>query len=84
MSAQSLQHLLMRSTLDREFTALLIRSPAEAAAQFDLADEERDFIIDLQPQSVKALATGIEAWRRGERPRIHHTPAATVGLATVI
>ena len=84
MSAQSLQHLLMRSTLDREFTALLIRSPAEAAAQFDLADEERDFIISLQPRSVKELATGIEAWRRGERPHIPPMPAATVDPATVI
>ena len=83
MSAQSLQQMIMRGALDQEFMALMARSPQEAVAQFDLTGEEQSFILGLNARSVKDLAIGVEAWRRGDLSTAHTTPS-TLTLATAL
>ncbi len=82
MSAQALQHMIMRGALDKDFIAQMTRSPHEILAQFDLTGPEQSFILDLHPRSLKELAAGVEAWRRGELPA--HRPAPTHALMTAL
>lgn len=83
---RGLQQLVCRSAIDSDFLRWLSRSPADAMRGFDLAEDEAELVLSLRPQSLDELATGVEAWRRGEalparsHPQIRQ-PAAASALA---
>jgi hypothetical protein len=63
---RGLQQLVCKSAIDPGFLTWLSRSPADAMRGFDLGEEETALVLALRPQSLDELATGVEAWRRGE------------------
>jgi hypothetical protein len=65
MSMQALQHVVCRGAIDREFMALLARSPREAVRGFGLTVAEEEMIVGLGARTLVDLADGVEAWRRG-------------------
>jgi hypothetical protein len=81
---RGLQQLVCKSAIDAEFLRWLSRSPADAMRGFDLAEEEMAMVLALRPQSLDDLASGVEAWRRGEplparsRPQTWQTAATAL------
>jgi len=65
MSAQGLQHVVCRGSIDRSFFSELSRSPQQALAGFDLDADEWELIVRLAPRTLTELAIGVEDWRRG-------------------
>lgn len=63
---RGLQQLVCKSAIDSEFLRWLSRSPADAMRGFELGEDEQQLVLALRPQSLDELATGVEAWRRGE------------------
>jgi hypothetical protein len=63
---RGLQQLVCKSAIDPGFLHWLTRSPADAMRGFDLGEEELALVLSLRPQSLDELASGVEAWRRGE------------------
>jgi hypothetical protein len=61
-----LQHVVCRAAIDSDFLKLLAHSPIDALYGFDVAEDEASLIVNLRPQSLKELALGVEAWRRGD------------------
>jgi hypothetical protein len=83
---RGLQQLVCKSAIDPAFLHWLTRSPADAMRGFDLGEEETALVLALRPQSLDELASGVEAWRRGEplpigsRARVWETvPSALAG-----
>jgi hypothetical protein len=82
---RGLQQLVCKSAIDAEFLRWLSRSPADAMRGFDLGEEETKLVLTLRPQSLDELASGVEAWRRGELLQVPSRPqfrqAANLALA---
>jgi len=82
---RGLQQVVCRGAIDPDFLRSMLRSPVESLRGFDLAPDEAAMLIDLRPQSFDELATGIEAWRRGDvvltREPARAGPALAAALA---
>lgn len=65
MSARSLQHVVCRGAIDRDFMELFARAPDEAVASLDLSQDERSMLTSLHARTLTELAEGVEAWRTG-------------------
>lgn len=71
---RGLQQLVCKSAIDANFLRWLARSPADAMRDFDLGAEEAALVLALRPQSLDELASGVEAWRRGEPLPVQSRP----------
>jgi hypothetical protein len=63
---QTLQMIICRCAVDREFLTDVLRSPHTALREFDLSDEEFALLADPSLRSLVDLASAVESWRRGE------------------
>jgi hypothetical protein len=66
MSMQTMQTVLWRAVVDRQFQAILLSQPAEAVREYDLDAVEASILTVGSSRSLADLAVAVEAWRRGE------------------
>ena len=66
MSIESMQSLLWRGVIDREFLNAVLDSPQSALLQYDLTSTEYSALTGTRARSLVDIALTVEALRRGE------------------
>jgi hypothetical protein len=60
MSQSDVQAVLGRAATDSEFRNQLMGDAASALAEYDLSDEERDALSNLQSETLSAFAESLD------------------------
>jgi hypothetical protein len=63
---QTLQMIICRCAVDRDFLADVLSSPHDALREYDLSTAEFALLADPSVRSLVDLASAVESWRRGE------------------
>jgi hypothetical protein len=66
MSLESMQSLLWRGVIDREFLTNVLDSPQTALLEYDLTPAEYAALSGTRSRSIVDIAHTVEALRRGE------------------
>ncbi|HEX2922402.1 MAG TPA: Franean1_4349 family RiPP [Chloroflexota bacterium] len=59
---KNLERLIGTAVVDREFRAVLLRSPLSAAQGFDLSSDELDILRGACTDTLEDLAAHVHAW----------------------